>query len=72
MAIVETGGMVIANNLEQNLGWIITLGQIFLGIVGITVIFWIINLFINYRKNKLLKQIISNLEEINMKLGKKK
>ena len=65
-------GEIAASGLEENLKFLITLFQIIAGVVGVYLVFWLINLIINIRKNKILKQILSNLEEINDKLGKPK
>jgi len=46
--------------------------QILGGLIGIYLIFWIVNFIFNIRKNKLLKEILRNLEEINEKFNVKK
>lgn len=62
---------VLNPSLGETLSWITTGFKVFLGIVGIYFIFWIINMIINHRKNKMLKEILVNVKEINVKLGKK-
>jgi len=39
------------------------------GVIGLYVIFWAINAFLNARKNKVLKGMLVNLQEINKKLS---
>lgn len=51
---------------------IVLFGQIILGIVGIYALIWLVNLFFNIKKNKLLKEMLENLKQINEKLDKKK
>lgn len=42
------------------------------GIIGVYVIIWFINMVINARNARVLKKILDNVEEINMKLGRGK
>ena len=65
-------GEVAISGLEENLKFLITMLQVIAGVVGIYLVFWLINIVINIRKNNILRQILSNLEEINEKLGKSK
>jgi len=65
-------GEIAVSTLEENLKFLITIFQIIAGVVGVYLVFWLISLIINIRKNKILKKILLNLEEINKKLGKPK
>jgi hypothetical protein len=56
--------------LQTNLDGLIILFQIIGGILGVYVIFWTINVFINARRVKALKMILKNVEEINKKIKK--
>lgn len=60
----------LPNDLSSLLGWVILSFKIFLGLVGIYFVFWLVNLVINSKKNKLLKEILQNLQEINKKISK--
>ncbi len=70
--------MVVGNvigdlsNLEIGVNSLVTIFQIIGGLFGIYVIFWIINLFINWKKNRFLKEILENIKEINKKIEKNK
>ncbi|HLD98563.1 MAG TPA: hypothetical protein VI815_04510 [Candidatus Nanoarchaeia archaeon] len=59
-------------NVEDSFRLLITIMQILGGLIGIYLIFWIVNFIFNIRKNKLLKEILRNLEEINEKFNVKK
>ncbi len=65
-------GEVSISILEENLKFLITIFKVIAGVVGIYLVFWLINLILNIKKNRILKKILSNLEEINKKLGKSK
>jgi len=56
---------------EQSMQSLIRIFQVIGGILGIYVIYWIVNTFINNRRIKVLKRILQNVEEINKKLDKK-
>ena len=58
--------------LEGPIRTLITILQILGGLIGVYVIFWVINSFINARRIKILQKILANLEEINQKIGKSK
>ncbi|MEA3329810.1 MAG: hypothetical protein U9Q06_03640 [Nanoarchaeota archaeon] len=63
---------VVSNfpEFETTFNSLITLFKIIGGILGIYVLFWIINVLINSRRIGVLNKILKNLEEINEKLGK--
>ncbi|MFA5020366.1 MAG: hypothetical protein WC533_04705 [Candidatus Pacearchaeota archaeon] len=68
--VFEEVASSLGPDFAESFNSIATILQIIGGIFGIYVIFWAINLFINFRKNKTLKNILKNTEEINAKLGK--
>jgi len=74
MVNITSGSEVIANiptDFSSLTGLIGTIFKVVIGIAGVYVLFWLISLFVSHRKNKLLKKILSNVEEINAKLDKK-
>lgn len=73
MVDLTTGKEVIAaipTDLTALINWIGFGFQVIIGLAGVYLIFWLISMFVSHRKNKLLKKILKNLEEINSKLGK--
>lgn len=69
MAIQNVSG-VIEQGLEQSIETLISILGIVIGIAGVSLIFWIITLIINYRREKIIKDILKNVEEINNKINK--
>ncbi|MBI2628810.1 hypothetical protein HYW74_01875 [Candidatus Pacearchaeota archaeon] len=67
---IENATPVIASALEDKFDFLITIFKVIIGVVGVYLIFWLINLIINIRKNSILRRILENLEQINEKLGK--
>ena len=63
---------VLPANIEQSVGSLVTLIQIFLGVVGAYFIFWIINLIVSSRRIKLMREILENIKQINKKLDRLK
>lgn len=64
--------VVNPTTLEESIGALVTIFQIIGGLIGVYIIFWTISSFINARRNKVLRKILENVEEINKKLGRKK
>lgn len=64
--------MAIDPNIDKTIELLTTIFKVVAGIAGIYAIFWIANFFMSLRKNKILKEILLNLKEINDKLGSKK
>jgi hypothetical protein len=60
------------SNLTPAIDSLLFIFRIIGGLLGIYILFWIVNFFINLKKNNLLKQILAKLEEINKKLEKNK
>ena len=60
----------IGGDFGESMKMLITILQIVGGLVSIYLIFLIINLFFNIRKNKVMKEILNILKEINEKLDK--
>jgi uncharacterized membrane protein YuzA (DUF378 family) len=63
---------IIGSGFEQSIQTLVAVVGIILGIAGVYLIFWIITAVINYRRNKITKEILENVKEINRKLSKKK
>jgi len=59
-------------SLEGPIKTLVVILQIIGGIIGIYLVFWMVNTFINARRVKVLKNILRNVEEINVKLSKRK
>ena len=59
------------SNLEQAMTNLIFLFKILGGLFGVYVLILLVNMISNIRRNRLLKKIIENLEEINKKLKSK-
>jgi hypothetical protein len=66
-------GEVISDlsNLQLDINSLVTIFRIIGGLFGLYVVFWVVNLFINWKKNRFLKDILENVEEINKKLEKR-
>ena len=56
--------------LQGPINTLILILKVIGGIIGIYLIFWIINMIINARKVKYIKEILANVQEINQKLKK--
>lgn len=63
---------VIGAGLQKSIETLITAIGIVIGLAGIYLVFWIINMIVNYRRNKLIKELLENVKDINKKLRKKK
>ncbi len=63
---------VIGPELSESLKPLIRIFQIIGGLLGVYILFWTINVFVNTRRVRVLKKILENVEEINKKLGKGK
>ncbi|HRZ85936.1 MAG TPA: hypothetical protein P5277_04120 [Candidatus Paceibacterota bacterium] len=71
---ITNGKEVIANiptDFSSFTGMITTIFKIIIGIAGVYFILWLISLFVSHRKNKILKKILKNVEDINNKLDLK-
>ncbi|MFA5992569.1 MAG: hypothetical protein WC796_02610 [Candidatus Pacearchaeota archaeon] len=51
--------------------WAVIGFKIFLGLVVLYFVFKLVGLFLNYRKNRMIKEVLTNVKEINSKLGKR-
>jgi len=56
--------------LEQSIINLIKILQIVGGIIGIYIILWIINFFINIRRMKMLKRLENKIDLLDTKLNK--
>lgn len=63
---------LLVPELEAPLNSLIRILQVIGGIIGVYVLFWFVNMVINARRIKILKRMLTNLEEINAKLSGKK
>lgn len=63
---------ILGSEIVDSVRWLVTAFKIFLGIVGISFIFWIITLIINRKRDNKINEILQNVKEINAKLGKRK
>jgi len=59
------------SNLEQAMANLIFLFKIFGGLFGVYILVLLVNMISNIRRNRLLKKIIENLEEISKKIKNK-
>jgi len=71
MVLAEVSS-ILGSEIVDSVRWLVTAFKIFLGIVGISFIFWIITLIINRKRNNKINEILQNVKEINAKLGKRK
>ncbi len=62
---------VFGGGVEDSFKLLITILQIVGGLIGIYLIFWIVSLILSLKKNKVLKEILQNLQEINNKIDGK-
>ena len=57
-------------DLVQPIGTLITVLQVIGGIIGVYLIFWLINAFINARRIKILTNLLNELKTVNKNLEK--
>ncbi|MFA6022952.1 MAG: hypothetical protein WC781_02585 [Candidatus Pacearchaeota archaeon] len=62
---------VVSSGMQQSVETLVAAVGVIIGLAGIYLIFWIINLVVSQKKNKLLKEILENVKQINRKLNKK-
>ena len=72
MANVSEVIATLPDSFNGAVGWAIIGVKIFIGLIGLYFLFWLVSLFLNYRKNRMIKEVLKNVKEINNKLGKKK
>jgi len=61
----------LVNNIpevENSIALMLTLLKIIGGVIGVYLLFWIINFFINAKRLNVLKKILEELEENNKKM----
>ena len=61
----------LVNNIpevENSIALMLTLLKIIGGVIGVYLLFWIINFFINAKRLNILKKILEQLEENNKKM----
>ena len=61
----------LVNNIpevENSIALMLTLLKIIGGVIGVYLLFWIINFFINAKRLNILKKILEQLEEKNKKM----
>ncbi len=63
-------GELVSNlpELENSISLILTLLKIIGGVIGVYLVFWIINFFINARRLNVLNKILDELQENNKKM----
>jgi hypothetical protein len=65
-------GSILGSEIVDSVRWLVTAFKIFLGIVGISFIFWIITFIINRKRDNKINEILQNVKEINANLNKRK
>jgi len=63
-------GELVSNipEVESSIALMLTLLKIIGGVIGVYLLFWIINFFINAKRLNILKKILEQLEENNKKM----
>ena len=72
MAVNDSLIYALPEGIIKNVSWLITVLQVLGGAIILYVVFNIINLFLNKKKNKELQTINKNLEDIKQLLTNKK
>ena len=64
----------VANALSTELSPIVDtlwlVAKIIAGVLSVWILIWLVNIFLNIKKTRLLKTLLINLEETNQKLDK--